>query len=338
MEPVSQVGSNDDLNGSNRVDAFLDRATGCLLGLAVGDAMGDLGRMDAYRARYGIITTMYEGGRSTDDTEFAILTAQTLIDWRGELTLERVAESWRQYILGQGGMGDRGGKPLYGAVANLQRGIQPPLTGSDNTQNNDDGAAMRTAPIGILCAGNPARAAEIAGIEAQISHARDGIWAAQAVAASVAAALDDATPQEIIDTGVEYIPEDSWLGRAMDRTLTICREAGSVEAAWEALHNDLWTPVHSMAAEAIPQAFALFLLTEGDFRKGMFWACNFGRDADTISAIVGALSGAMHGASVIPNAWVEKVRRPAGVCLKFAAQRDIPTLAKQLVEIAYERA
>jgi ADP-ribosylglycohydrolase len=80
------------------------------------------------------------------------------------------------------------------------------------------------------------------------------------------------------------------------------------------------------------------LYTQGDFRKGMFWACNFGRDADTIAALVGALSGAIHGQEAIPSAWIEKVRRPAGVCLKFAAERDIVEVVQQLVEIAYERA
>jgi ADP-ribosylglycohydrolase len=327
------------MNGSSTsFDSFLKRASGCLLGLAVGDAMGDLGRSDPHRQRYGIITHMVDGAKSTDDTEFAILTAQTLIDWRGELTLSRVAESWRKYILGQGGMGDRGGKPLYGSVANLARGMEPPLTGIDNPQNDDDGAAMRIAPVGIICPGNPARAAEISGIEAQISHARDGIWGAQAVAASIAAALSDATPQEIVAAGVEQVPTDSWLGRSFDRALSICRSFPNIEDAWLHLHDELWNPIHSMAAEALPQAYAVFLLTGGDFRKGMFWACNFGRDADTIAAMVGAMSGAIHGSDVIPADWVQKVRRPAGVCLKFAAQRDIPEVAQQLVELAYERA
>jgi ADP-ribosylglycohydrolase len=281
---------------------------------------------------------MYEGGKSTDDTEFAMLTAQTLIDCRGELTLEHIAASWRRYILGQGGMGDRGGKPLYGAVANLARGIEPPLTGTDNTQNDDDGAAMRIAPVGILNAGNPARAAEMAAIEAQVSHARDGIWGAQAVAASVAVALVSADANTIVEAGRAYIPSDSWLGRTMDRAMAICDAHGSIEGAWEELHTALWTPVHSMAAEALPQAYAIFRLTGGDFQRGMFWACNFGRDADTIAALVGAMSGAIHGQDAIPADWAEKVRRPAGVCLKFAAERDIVDVTRQLVELAYERA
>lgn len=315
---------------------LLDRATGCLLGLAVGDAFGDLGRSNDYRLRYGIVTKLYEGAKSTDDTEFAILTAQTLIDCGGDLTLEHLTASWTKYILGQGGMFDRGGKPLYGAVANLARGMTPPRSGTDNPQNDDDGAAMRIAPIGIICAGDPVRAAELAGIEAQISHARDGIWGAQAVAASVAVALTGATPLEIVESGRRFVPADSWLGRNLDHALSLCQNA-TIEEVWERLHDDFWNPIHSMVAEALPQAYAIFLLSGGDFHKGMFWAGNFGRDADTISAIFGALSGAMHGRSVIPEAWADKVRRPAGVCLKFAAQCDIPQVAAQLVEIVRQR-
>ncbi|MBN1562295.1 MAG: ADP-ribosylglycohydrolase family protein [Anaerolineae bacterium] len=310
-----------------------DRAIGCLLGLAVGDAFGDIGRSDAYRQRYGIVTNLYEGAKSTDDTEFAVLTGQTLLDCGGDLTLDHLVTSWKKYIIDQGGVFERGGKPLYGAVANLERGMLPPYTGIDNVQNNDDGAVMRIAPIGIICAGDPQRAADLALIEAQISHAQDGIWGAQAVAASIAVALTGATVDEIVNTGLAQIPEDSWLGRAMAKTIRICDEAGSIEAAWEDLHTALWTPVHSSVAEALPQLYAVFKLTGGDFHKGMFWAGNFGRDADTIGAVVGALSGAMHGESVIPATWIEKVRCPAGVCLKFAAQIDIRELAQQLVEL-----
>ncbi len=162
--------------------SLLERATGCLLGLAIGDAFGDIGRSHEYRQRYGVVTNMYEGARSTDDTEFAVLTAQTLLDCGGDLTSEAVVAAWQKYIVEQGGAKDRGGKPLYGAIANLQRGLLPPLSGQNNVQNNDDGAAMRIAPVGIVCAGHPDKAAEMAVIEAQISHDRDGIWAAQAVA------------------------------------------------------------------------------------------------------------------------------------------------------------
>lgn len=306
------------------------KAVGCLLGLAVGDALGDLGRNQEHRLRYGIATEVTAAAKSTDDTEFALLTARTILDHGGDVTTAAVVQSWRKYILDLGGVFERGGKPQYGAVANLRRGLLPPLSGIDNVQNDDDGAAMRIAPIGILCAGEPERAAMLAQLEAQISHDRDGIWAAQAVAASVAVALVDGTVDEIIAAGLRHIPENSWLGRTMARAMTICDEAGNIENAWLPLHDELWTPVHSVSPEAIPQAYAVFRLTGGDFHKGMFWGCNFGRDADTIGAVIGALCGARHGNRVIPAAWAEKVRRPAGVCLKFAAQEDVVDVAEKL--------
>ncbi len=311
----------------------ISKARGSLLGLAVGDALGDLGRDDTHRQRYGIVTAVYEGAKSTDDTEFALLTARTLIDNQGKISPKAVLASWQHYIIDQGGVYARGGRPLYGAVENIRRGILPPLSGVDNVMNNDDGAAMRIAPIGILCAGDPQRAVEMAQIEAEISHHADGIWAAQAVAASIAVAMVDGSSEQIINAGLEQIPTASWLGRAMDRAMRICDQEGSIEDAWERLHTELWTPSHSVSAEAIPQIYAILRLTGADFRRSLFWGGNFGRDADTIGAVLGAICGARHGEAVIPAEWIERVRRPAGVCLRFAAQEDIGSLADQLAAL-----
>jgi ADP-ribosylglycohydrolase len=314
-------------------DLFLSKSKGCLIGLAVGDAMGDLGRSQDFRGRYGIVTNLYPGAKSTDDTEFGLLTARALLDCNGDLTPEAVLNAWKTHIIDHGGIFDRAGKPLYGAVENIKRGILPPLSGIDNVQNNDDGAAMRVAPIGIVCAGDPDKAAEMAAIDAQISHTADGVWAAQAVAASIAVAMVDGTVDEIIDAGKQHIPDDSWLGRSFARAMALCDNADSIEDIWEDLHTQLWTPVHSMSAEAVPQVYAIYRMTSGDFRKGMFWACNFGRDADSIAAITGALCGAQHGLDVIPDRWVQQVRVASGVSLKFVANEDVIDLAEALVKL-----
>ena len=143
----------------------------------------------------------------------------------------------------------------------------------------------------------------------------------------------DGTPEEVIAAGQAYIPADSWLGRAFARAMILCDSATCIEDIWEALHTDLWTPVHSMSAEAIPQVYAIYRMTGGDFHKGMFWACNFGRDADSIAAIVGALAGAGHGLEVIPDRWVQQVRIASGVSLKFVADEDVIALAEALVNL-----
>jgi len=311
-------------------DVFVDRAVAAVVGVGVGAAMGDLGRAQNVRSRSGILTELLPEGRSTDDTEFCVLSARAYLDCEGEYTPQVVADTWRRLVVDQGGPRERGGIPLYGAMWNLSQGIDPPQSGTDNVLHDDDGAAMRAVPFGILAAGDPDNAARLASIDASVSHARDGIHAAAAVAASASVALLGASVDEVISAGMRYIQADSWLGRRMDLALEIVATTGDIFDTYEALHTRLWTPKHSVAAEAIPQMYALYKLADGDFRKGLVMATNFGRDADTICSLVVALSAAGKGMSVIPNEWVERVRHPSGVCLPFAADADLVDLGKEL--------
>lgn len=314
---------------------YESKAAGAMIGLAIGDAMGDIGRSQDHRARYGIVTNLYPDAKSTDDTEFGVLTARALIDAGGALTPNGVAAAWRRYVLDRGGAKKRAGRPLYGALANLARGIEPPLSGRHNVMNIDDGAAMRASPHGIVRAAEPAAAAALAAIDACVSHDADGIMAAQALAASVAVAMADGSITEIVEAGRAYMAPGSWLRAAMDRAMAICDAEPDIEKAYEALHVDLWNPEHASSPEAIPQVYAIFRLTAGDPRRGLLWSANFGRDADTISGLVCSLCGALHGLSAFRPDWVKAVRKPSGVCLEFAAEYDMIGLAESLVALAY---
>lgn len=314
---------------------YESRAAGALIGLAIGDAMGDIGRSQDHRARYGIVTEMYPEAKSTDDTEFGVLTARALLDCQGELTPQLTAAAWRRYVLDRGGAKKRAGRPLYGALANLARGLEPPLSGRHNVMNIDDGAAMRASPHGIFRAGDPEGAARLAAMDACVSHDGDGIWAAQAIAASVAVAMAEGSPEEIVQAGWSRMPAGSWLRAAMDRAMAICEAKPDIEIAYEELHTSLWNPEHASSPEAIPQVYAIFRLTKGDSRRGLLWSANFGRDADTICGLVCSLCGARHGLDTFPAAWVAAVRKPSGVCLEFAAEYDMINLASDLVALSY---
>lgn len=297
--------------------------------------MGDLGRSQDHRAKFGIATTLTPDGKTTDDTEFGVLTARALLDARGQLTPAATAAAWRRYVLDRGGAKKRAGRPLYGALENLARGMEPPLSGRHNVMNTDDGAAMRACPHGIVRAGDPDGAAALAAADACVSHDADGIWAAQAVAASVAVALADASAAEVVAAGRARLPAGSWIAAAMDTAMTICDAKLDIEEAYEELHTRLWTPEHATAAEAIPQVYAIFRLTAGNLRRGLLWSANFGRDADTICGIVCSLAGAVHGVEAFPPEWVAQVRRPSGVCLEFSAGEDLLSLSRALVALAY---
>lgn len=311
-----------------------DRALGCLIGLAIGDSFGDAARTPDNHFLYGITTDFRPGvpAPGTDDTEFALLTADTLVQCKGELTLEHVLAAWRKHVITLEVM-NRGGASEREAAANIRRGILPPLSGQYNSYHMSDGAAMRVAPIGIVCAGTPPRAAHLAEIDASMSHWREGIWGAQAVAAGVAAAMSGKPVDEIIAAALQVIPHDSWLHFAMQQALQIIAASVSWEDAWMPLHEALWSEYKAVVPEAVTSAFAVFKMMQGDFKKSIIWGSNFGRDADTIAAIAGALSGAMHGASLIPKPWIEKVRYAAGTCLPFTRGMDLENVAQQLVSL-----
>ena len=60
------------------VRIMFDKAYGALAGLAIGDSFGDAARMPENHQRFGITTDFTEESSwSTDDTEFALLTAQS---------------------------------------------------------------------------------------------------------------------------------------------------------------------------------------------------------------------------------------------------------------------
>lgn len=310
-----------------------DHATACLVGHAIGDSFGDIARSPDYHLQYGITMDFSEKpAPGTDDTEFALLTAQTLIKAKGNLTDADVLESWKIHVLPLSEL-KRGGASEREAAANIRRGVLPPLSGIYNSHYMSDGAAMRVTPIGIACAGDPKRAAKLAEIEARISHSRDGLWSAQAVAVAIAVAMAGASVDEICKAAIDVTPEDSWMRFTFGKAFSIIAEMKTLEECWKPLHDVLWTEYKSVAPEAVASALAIFKLTEGDFKRGIIYSGNFGRDADTISAIVGAISGAMNGMNSIPQAWVDKVRITTGVCLPFTKGMDLFDVASQLSDL-----
>jgi ADP-ribosylglycohydrolase len=192
---------------------------------------------------------------------------------------------------------------------------------------------MRVTPVGIACAGDPERATRLAEIESRISHSRDGVWGAQAIAAGIAVAMAGADLEQILQTAINSTPVDSWMRHTLTMALGIVDEYGTWEQAWMPLHTALWTEYKAAAPEAVASAFAVLKLTRGDFRKGIIYGGNFGRDADTIAAIVGALSGAMNGLSRVPEAWITKVRTTTGVCLPFTKGMDLLDVASKLAQL-----
>jgi len=316
-----------------------NRARGAMIGIAIGDSFGDLCRKPEQQLNYGFSTDFGKGASwSTDDTEFAMMTATILINSAGAPTAEAVEAAWMENVVTQDEL-KRGGASEFEAARNLKKGLHAPLCGRYNSYCCSDGAAMRIAPVGVLCAGDIDRAIRLAYTDASVSHDREGIWGAQSVAAAVAAAMGDADFDEIFQAAMKPVPPDTWYAYAMQKAFSIVENSGhDILAAWMPLHDELWTSYKASVCEAVPQAFACLLLCHDDFRRGMTLAGNFGRDADTIGAICGAVLGAKYGYDSIPAAWAEKPRYPSGTCLPLIGGVDILALADQITDIILQEA
>lgn len=92
-------------------ELVFDKTYGSLSGLAIGDSFGDASRKQENRENYAITTDFNsKASWSTNNTEFALLTAKTLIRCGGQLTTDevvkilaggcgssgRIQERWRQ--------------------------------------------------------------------------------------------------------------------------------------------------------------------------------------------------------------------------------------------------
>lgn len=317
---------------------LLDRAQGCLVGQAIGDALGAPveGLTPAeIRRRYGRITDFLQDQPvGTDDTEYAVLNALMLLECGLDVTETELLDLWRRWLMAPESGFRGGGFSDIIAMGNLRHGLLPPASGRFNQQAWSDGLAMAVAPVGVACAGEPDRAAAVAARLGSVTNGRDGIHAGQAVAAATALAMTGAALEEILAAALAYIPRDSWTYRSIARAAEIASGYDDATAAQDALHDALavtYFPWADIAPEAVALAFGAFLAAKGEYRATVTAAVNLGRDADTIGAIAGTLAGAYGGIASVPPEWRRRIGPVPGRNFRIVAGTALPELAQRLV-------
>lgn len=284
-----------------------NRFVGCLLGLAIGDALGmpvEGWSAAAIRAHYGRLAGFLpaprrglRAGQFTDDTQMAIYLAQSIVDC-GVVEPEHVAQAWVKWLHS----GDvRGiGRSTYLALRRLASGTPWEESGQRGEYAAGNGAAMRIAPVGLVDCLDLERLRQDVRDVSVITHAnREAVAGAQAVACAIAWL---ATGQARLDTLIEDVVAFIGSGRVAEglrQAQELLAADASAEEALTELGNTGWV-VHTIAS-----SFFCFLKTAGDFEATVISAVMGGGDTDTIAAIAGALSGAHNGASGIPARWLE---------------------------------
>jgi ADP-ribosylglycohydrolase len=274
----------------------------------------------------------------TDDTEWAAFTAQQLLLSEGKLDAQKLLEAWLE--LARASQNVRGGVSLQAALANLRQGKLPPRTGRDNPHYFDDGAVCRAVPIGIIFAGQPHAAAEMAAIEASMTNAEDGLWAAQAMAAAISVACVGADLDAVIATAISQLPDNTWIERSVTEALQFCQKDKEVFDILPRLSESIINREYSYGSVA-PETFALTLvitkLCRADFKSAVLAAASFAKTADSVPAMVGALTGAMTAQEIASPDWRERLQQLQGICIPTLAGVNYVGLSEQLADLAMRK-
>ncbi|MFD6759939.1 ADP-ribosylglycohydrolase family protein [Streptomyces roseolus] len=220
-------------------------------------------------------------------------------------------------------------------VARLHYGHNDPReAGTGNIVNC--GAAMYMAPVGLVNAADPhgayAEAIDVAGAH-QSSYGRE---AAGVFAAAVAAAcVPGATPRAVVDTAlalakdgtraaIEAVAEVADRHRDFESALVPLRRAvapyDSVGPDYRAPGLGARRPSRLHSIEELPIALGMLLVGEGDYRRTVLGAVNYGRDCDSIATMAGAIAGALHGEEAVPAEWAKRVAEASRLDLHAPAR------------------
>jgi ADP-ribosylglycohydrolase len=184
-----------------------DRYKGCLMGLAVGDAVGTTVEFKA-PGFFAPVTDMVGGGpfhlrkgEWTDDTSMALCLAESLLACRGfdaRDQMTRYVRWWREVYMSSTGYCFDIGNTVSGALERFMQSGEP-LAGSTHVRSAGNGSIMRLAPVPLFYASNPAEAINMSRESSKTTHgARTCLDACRYMGGQIAGAF----------YGASGIPED----------------------------------------------------------------------------------------------------------------------------------
>jgi ADP-ribosylglycohydrolase len=318
------------------------RIEGCLKGIATGDAIGkqsetlslqEIARwyphgVRGFEGTPGEIIPRYIGnskhqwriGETSDDTERTIAVARAIIR---ERHVSHVSVGREMLLTCR--------KCVHPGVKSLWEFHHAGDAARVATEHDGCGAAVRVAPVGVLCTSNDLSALVDSAREASIStHGGSlAIAAAAATAAAVSAAIDGASAREVFSLAewAAAVAESRWPGEAAPNFATAIRS----------VHDDLVSlPVlraDDVSARCFPDRpltivpLALTLATlMNSAEEAILLATNVGGDSDSVASIAGGILGAMYPATVNEQ-WYETV--------ESVNQHGLVALARELAQLRH---
>ncbi|MEM1484308.1 ADP-ribosylglycohydrolase family protein [Oscillospiraceae bacterium PP1C4] len=267
-----------------------------------------------------------------------------------ELTPQDVAKAWLNYAREGMGMfwwGGYGVSTEHTAYLNLKAGIPAPQSGSAATNGlimaEQIGGQIFVDTWGLVYPGNSKKAAEYASMAASVSHDGNGIYGGAFIAACIAAAYNTSDVDELLDAGLEQIPQDCTYAEVVNAVRQFHRKSPDDWHACLAYLQQNWGyDKYTGVCHIIPNAgvCVLAMLYGKSFARTVEIATMCGWDTDCNAGNVGTIMGVACGLEGIP----EHYRKPIndGIVLSgisgYLNILDIPTYAKELVLLGYRLA
>jgi ADP-ribosylglycohydrolase len=321
--------------------------TGCLLGGAVGDALGapvELQSLDEIRRRHGGLVRDFlpaygRLGAITDDTQMTLFTAEGLLRHSANGSVgDPVPALYRAYLNWLSTQGETVGSVCEGpneyfgrllhesALHHLRApgntclsALRSGLMGTIQRPINDSkgcGGVMRVAPIG-LCAKDPFRLGSDA---AAITHGHPtGYLAAGTFALIISRIIDGDTLSVAIDRAAARLSREPRHEKCLSAMRVAIDLASSAPAAPETVERlgGGW-----VAEEAL--AIAVYCaLAVPTFEDAVALAVTHSGDSDSTGAMTGNILGAHLGVDAIPPRWLQHLELAPVI---EAVARDVHSL------------
>jgi ADP-ribosyl-[dinitrogen reductase] hydrolase len=314
--PEQQAEAQADLA---RRDTLHQAFAGCLLGTAIGDALGlaseglspqRQARMFPRTERYHLLP--FGRGMCSDDTEHTVMVAQSLVETAGfaralgDALVFRANLAWRLrwWLLGlPAGIG----LATLRGILKLWLFLPPRWQGAFSAGN---GPAMRSALIGVFWAGEPELMRWHVEASTRLTHSDPK--ATQAALAVAVAAARSSQAGGRVDAGAFAQEMRELLGAdGTELSALIGKVAQSVDAGQStrdfATALGLQRGVTGYAFHTVPVALHAWLAHPADYREAVLAVIRCGGDTDTVAAITGAIAGAGCGLDGLPQEWLGRL-------------------------------
>lgn len=281
----------------------IDRFLGCLLGLAVGDAVGTAVEFSP-RKSFIPLDDMTGGGpfglepgQWTDDTSMALCLGTSLVEMNGfdpNDQMERYCRWFEEgYLSSTGKCFDIGTTTLDSLQRYRQTGN--PFSGSSDPYTAGNGSIMRLAPIPMFYFRDFEAVEYHAAESSRTTHgATECLDACRLFSRITWRALKGMSKENVLLEGRGGF-------RGVPTILSIAR--GEYTGKDEARIRGSGYVVESLEA-----ALWCFYQTSS-FEESILAAANLGDDADTTAAVCGQVAGAYYGRSGIPGSWINRLAR-----------------------------